>query len=79
MRKTIDSWEIWVNYGTWEHDCTEFSQFAAKENAKLYREAGYKTKIIKKRIKKDSLGENELENIQAEIEAYKDMKKRKAS
>jgi hypothetical protein len=38
-RKTIDTWQIWTNYGQgWEHECTEMSRKEARENVKAYRE-----------------------------------------
>jgi hypothetical protein len=38
-RKTVDTWQIWVNYGQgWEHECTELSLAAMKVNVKAYRD-----------------------------------------
>jgi predicted PP-loop superfamily ATPase len=50
-RKTIDTWEIQVNYGYgWDHATTELSLKDARATAKLYREETLAdTKIMKKR------------------------------
>jgi hypothetical protein len=40
-RKTYDVWRIYVNYGYghgWEHECTELTYAAMKENRKAYRD-----------------------------------------
>lgn len=51
MRKTVDSWQFFTNYGAGtECECIEFSRKAMVENRKAYREAGVLVKIIKKRI-----------------------------
>ena len=54
VRKTIDTWEIHVDYGQgWEHECTELTRAAMRENLKAYREnCNYPVKVIKRREKK---------------------------
>jgi hypothetical protein len=38
QRTTRDEWRLWVNYGQgWEHECSEDSWRAAREQAKTYR------------------------------------------
>ena len=38
-RKTQDVWRFYLNYGQgWEHECTELTREAMKENRKAYRE-----------------------------------------
>lgn len=56
QRKTVDEYQLWINYGLgWEHETTEESMKAAKEQRKCYREncPQYPTKIIKKRMPKE--------------------------
>lgn len=41
QRKTRDTWQLWVRYGDtygWEHELTEKTYKAAREQAKTYRE-----------------------------------------
>lgn len=39
-RKTRDVWRFFVNYGQgWEHETTELSRDAMKENRRAYRES----------------------------------------
>ena len=57
-RKTVDTWEIWVNYGQgWEHDCTELSRAAMRENREAYRKNApeHPVKIRMRRVAKDKL------------------------
>lgn len=52
IRKTRDTWQIHVNYGSgWEHECTEFSRKDARDQVKTYRENApqYPVKIVPKR------------------------------
>lgn len=51
-RKTIDTWQIWTNYGYgWEHETTEISRKECKENVKAYYAncPGIQIKIKRKR------------------------------
>lgn len=50
-RKTVDTYQLWVNYGQgWEHEITEMSYREKIEQAKCYREnCPYPTKWIVKR------------------------------
>lgn len=52
-RKTVDEWRFFVNYGSgWEHENTELTREAMKENRKAYREnCQYPLKIKKVRVK----------------------------
>lgn len=49
VRKTVDVWYFYVNYGYgdgWEHENTELTREAMKENRKAYREnCAYPLKI----------------------------------
>lgn len=37
QRKTIDTWQIWIDYGHgWEHECTEMTFKEARERSKEY-------------------------------------------
>ncbi len=37
LRKTLDTWEIWTNYGFgWEHECTEFNCHDAGDRKREY-------------------------------------------
>lgn len=39
VRKTRDCWRFYVNYGQgWEHEITEYTREAMKENRKAYQE-----------------------------------------
>jgi len=51
QRKTIDTWEIWTNYGFgWEHECTEFNRHDAGDRRREYNEnARCAVKIKRKR------------------------------
>ncbi len=54
VRKTRDVWRIYVDYGYgdgWEHECTELSRKAARENIKAYREnyPQYPVKVVQGR------------------------------
>lgn len=67
-RKTIDTWQIHVNYGYgdgWEHECTEFDYRTALEQLKAYRDnCPYPVKVIKRRAPKP------LEQLQHFVEGY---------
>lgn len=55
-RKTIDTWELHVNYGQgWEHECTEFSLADGRKQMKTYREncPEWLIKLVLKRMKPD--------------------------
>lgn len=64
-RMTVDTWEIWVNYGCgWEHECTEFSARDARTNLKLYREnCPYPARIRKRRMRISDLTDHEKSTI----------------
>lgn len=52
QRKTRDTWELHVNYGQgWEHEVTEFSWRAAREQAATYRREvpQYPVRLLKRR------------------------------
>lgn len=52
IRKTRDTWELHVNYGQgWEHEVTEFSFRAARDQRRAYREncPEYPVKLVKRR------------------------------
>lgn len=48
IRKTRNCWRFFVNYGQgWEHEITEYSRDAMKENRKAYREnCAYPLRIV---------------------------------
>lgn len=48
IRKTRNCWKFFVNYGHgWEHETTEYTRDAMKENRKAYREdCKYPLKIV---------------------------------
>lgn len=57
QRKTIDEYQIHVNYGYgdgWEHEISEDTLAEARQRAKEYREncPEYPVKIVCKRVKK---------------------------
>lgn len=51
QRKTRDIWEFHVNYGKcWEHETTEVSREAMRENRKAYRiNWPYPLRIVRRR------------------------------
>lgn len=52
-RKTIDEWQLHVNYGYgWEHEISEISLFLIKQRRKEYNEncPQYRTKIVCRRV-----------------------------
>lgn len=54
-RKTIDTWQIHVNYGSgWEHETTEFTFKDAREQRQTYRQncPEFPVKIVRKRVRK---------------------------
>lgn len=53
QRKTRDEWQLWINYGSgWEHEVSEDTFNAAKEQAKTYRaNCSYPVRIKLARIK----------------------------
>ena len=55
IRKTIDTWQLLINYGYgWEVETTENSKKEAVNQLRCYREnVKYPVKIAKKRIKKE--------------------------
>ena len=60
-RKTVDAWEIHVNYGQgWEHECTELTRAAMRENARAYREnCPFPIRIKKRRMRIADMTDNE--------------------
>jgi len=67
-RKTIDMFEIHVNYGKgYEYVCTEFTMAAARDTLRLYAENSpeYSAKYVRKRYKKSDYTEGQLAEIQA--------------
>jgi hypothetical protein len=56
IRKTVDVYEFWLNYGQgWECECIELTRDAMKENRDAYRKAGYSPRIRKRRVHRDRL------------------------
>lgn len=52
VRKTRDVWRFYLNYGQgWEHETTELTREAMKENRKAYREncPQYPLRVVKVR------------------------------
>jgi len=69
QRKTIDTWQILVDYGSgWEHECTEFSMISAKQRRRDYVEncPQYPVKIKLKREQRSLHTKEDLEQIEAE-------------
>lgn len=66
-RKTVDSFEIHVNYGQgWEHECTEWTRHDAVMCKKTYQEnCTADVKIVMKRIKVSEVTEGMREDIKA--------------
>lgn len=62
-RKTIDVWRIYVNYGQgWEHECTEMTREAMKENRRAYREnCAWPVKVVRGREKVKEVVEQDEE------------------
>ena len=58
-RKTVDQYELQVNYGFghgWETEIIEDTLKEAKEQKKSYQEnCNYPIRIVKKRVKKENL------------------------
>jgi len=55
-RKTIDIWELQINYGCgWEYTFTAYTKKEGMERLKEYREnePRYPARLIKKRIRKE--------------------------
>lgn len=57
-RKTRDEWHIEVNYGYgdgWEHECTEHSFRAARDQVRTYREnCDYPVRMRSRRVPIDA-------------------------
>lgn len=70
-RKTIDTWQIWVCYSGnhYEHECTEFTAFAAREQRHAYRVNApeYPVRIKRKREHKSDFTPAQLRMIANEI------------
>lgn len=51
QRKTIDVWKFFCDYGQgWEHEITEYTRTAMKENKKAYLEnSPYPLKVVRGR------------------------------
>ncbi len=78
-RKTVDTWELHVNYGYghgYEHECTEHSWYGGRNRKHEYREncPQYATKLVKKRVPKSEYSASQLADIEkektSEREAY---------
>ena len=57
-RKTIDTWELQLNYGYgWEYTLTEFTREEARARLKEYREnqPQYPARLVKKRVRKEEV------------------------
>lgn len=56
-RKTVDTWQLHVNYGQgWEHEITESTSREARERRREYREncPQYPTRIVYRRERKEN-------------------------
>lgn len=72
MRKTIDSFELHVNYGQgWEHETTNWTVWHAIEERNLYRQncPQYPTKIVKRRVSRSTLDATDMKEIDAQAKA----------
>lgn len=70
-RKTIDVYQLHVNYGQgWEYEIAEFTRHAARKRKKEYSRncPEYDTKIVKKREPKSDYSDDELERIERQIQ-----------
>jgi ribosome-binding protein aMBF1 (putative translation factor) len=69
--KTIDTWQIWVRYDGqhYEHECTEFTAFAAREQRHAYRVNApeYPVRIKRRRERKSDFTPEQLRMIAKEI------------
>lgn len=57
-RKTIDTWELQLNYGYgWEYTLTEFTRKEARARLKEDREnqPQYPARLVKKRVRKEEV------------------------
>jgi hypothetical protein len=57
VRKTVDEWQIWTNYGYgWENETTELTFREAREQVKCYRAnvPGIAIRIRFARVKKET-------------------------
>lgn len=72
-RKTIDTWEIHVNYGDgYEHECTEFTKEELAEQKRCYAEnCGYPFKVVSKRVPKSEFSAEELADIERRKVEYR--------
>lgn len=54
VRKTVDEWQIWTNYGYgWEHENTETTRADGLRSLREYRDnIQGAVKLIKKRVRK---------------------------
>lgn len=56
VRKTVDTWELWTNYGQgWGHETTELSWREMREQKRAYREncPGVRLMVKKRRERKE--------------------------
>lgn len=61
-RKTIDRWDIMVNYGYgWECEVSEYTWVEAKQTAKEYRENAFGRFSVKIEKRREKLEENNNE------------------
>ncbi len=68
-RKTVDTWELHVNYGQgWEHECTEHSWYGGRNRKHEYLVncPQYATKLVKKRAPKSEYTADQLAEIEKE-------------
>ena len=57
-RKTIDTWELQLNYGYgWEYTLTEYTKNEARERLNEYTEnqPQYPARLVKKRVRKEAI------------------------
>lgn len=57
IRKTVDVWEMYCNYGHgWEYELTEYTvKDIANRIKEYYKNSPYPYKIVKRRIKKNEV------------------------
>jgi hypothetical protein len=69
-RKTLDVYQIHVNYGGgWEYEVGEFTSFYARKRKKEYQQncPEYPVKIVKKREPKSNYDASQLADINRQI------------
>jgi hypothetical protein len=67
QRKTIDTWELHVNYGLghgWECECVEFSRADMRVTRDAYRgDCMFPIRVVRKRMKISMLSEHERSTL----------------